>query len=70
MNYELHWKKMADRQQEQNVQRAKEEQQFKEKTKRAYMNELSTQLRENEEKRRKDKQRQKQYDRNIISQGI
>ena len=38
MSHEYFWKKMADKQQEENIQRIKEEELYKEKMKRAYMN--------------------------------
>ena len=48
MLHEAYWKKMADKQQEDNIERIREEEVHKQKIKRAYMNELSSQLRMNE----------------------
>jgi len=48
MRQEVYWRKMADKQQEENIMRMRAEEEYKNKIKKAYMNELSSQLRVNE----------------------
>jgi len=60
MRQEVYWRKMADKQQEENIMRMRAEEEYKNKIKKAYMNELSSQLRVNEEMKRKERELAKQ----------
>jgi len=60
MRQEVYWRKMADKQQEENIMRMRAEEEYKNKIKKAYMNELSSQLRVNEQMKRKERELAKQ----------